>query len=195
MDTLVEDPYHGLFAADFPLREFLKWKDRTSFEEFERGEISEAEFFARYYVPGIPADVAARLPNPRKLKKRMFRSIRPLPGMPELLTDLSNDPKVQIGVASNYGEWYRQVLALRPEIERVAAFLFFSCELGARKPDARYFQIIEQSLSKQQASGESLRLFFVDDRKDNVQAAIACGWNGLQFSSAEQTRDWLKEHL
>ncbi len=188
MDTLVEDPYHRMFDRDFPIALFRRWKDRLSFEEFERGEISEAEFFRRYYLPATPPEVRALLPKPRRLKKEMFRFIRPLPGMVELARALSARPLTSVGIASNYSEWYEHVLALRPELRSLARYLFFSCELGIRKPHPQYYERITAALRSAGAIGSAGQIVLIDDREVNVAAAREAGWVALRFSSAEETR-------
>jgi putative hydrolase of the HAD superfamily len=51
-------------------------------------------------------------------------------------------------------------------------YLFFSCELGAEKPDAAFFEAVEASLG---LTGGSI--LFWDDDVRNVDAAVARGWN------------------
>lgn len=49
--------------------------------------------------------------------------------------------------------------------------MFFSCEMGAQKPDEDFFRLIETRL---QLPGESI--LFWDDRSRNVDGARARGW-------------------
>ena len=195
MDTLVEDPYHRMFSQNFPLADFRRWKDRRSFVEFEQGEISEAEFFRRYYLPEMPETMRSILPKPRSLKKEMFRFIRPIQEVMDLAREISERPGVSVGVASNYSEWYVHVLARRPEIDALCRYLFFSCELGVRKPDSAYYARIEQALTQAGAVRRPEDIWFIDDRPINVAAAQEAGWHAHTFRTIGQLRGELMESL
>ena len=195
MDTLVEDPYHRMFSTGFPLKQFLRWKDRESFVEFERGEISEAEFFRRYYRAETPDDLLAILPNPRKIKKEMFRFIRPIDGVFELARDLCLRPGVAVGIASNYSEWYGHILKLQGGLLDFSSYLFFSCELGARKPDREYYTRIEHALRTRRVISSSHEILFIDDRVANVEGAAAAGWRSFPFTTAPLAREELNAAL
>jgi hypothetical protein len=61
MGTLVRDPFHEHMPAFFGLtfEELLAQKHPTAWLEFERGEISEAAFAAKFFADGRGADGAA----------------------------------------------------------------------------------------------------------------------------------------
>jgi putative hydrolase of the HAD superfamily len=59
--------------------------------------------------------------------------------------------------------------------------MFFSCEIGAQKPDAAYYQHIEKRLQM-----DSQSILFWDDRIQNVSGARACGWNGEVYVNYEK---------
>jgi putative hydrolase of the HAD superfamily len=58
--------------------------------------------------------------------------------------------------------------------------LFFSCELGCRKPDHAYYERITGIL----ALGGSDILFW-DDSPSAVEGARACGWNAEVYTDFE----------
>lgn len=61
--------------------------------------------------------------------------------------------------------------------------LLFSCDFGSAKPDPACFG---QALDRLGApAGE---VIFIDDREDNVGAAIGMGMRGIQFTGPEQAR-------
>ncbi len=69
---------------------------------------------------------------------------------------------------------------------------FYSCRLGAMKPDPSYFQSILKSLLI-----PAERLLFIDDRERNVAAAKSVGMRGVEYElgeGVEALRDILREH-
>ena len=57
---------------------------------------------------------------------------------------------------------------------------FYSCRLGAMKPDAGYFHAILKLLSYPPE-----RLLFIDDREQNVAAAQSVGIHGVEYELGE----------
>ena len=190
MDTLVRDPYHRMLAnlpADMARRDLFRWKDQSAFQAFERGEIDEPEFFRRYYRTDTPEEWRARLPRPEKFKKELLRSVDFITGMDEVLRDVYQDPRTRVGLASNYSRWYHDILRLRPEIEPQTDYLFFSCELGVRKPDGGYYHKIFEGLRRDLPDLMPEHVLFLDDRETNVAGARAAGWQAALFG--EGTND------
>ena len=69
---------------------------------------------------------------------------------------------------------------------------FYSCRLGAMKPDPDYFHSILESLPI-----PAERLLFIDDRERNVFAAKSVGIHGVEYElgeGVEALRDILREH-
>ncbi len=60
--------------------------------------------------------------------------------------------------------------------------LFASFELGVEKPNIKFFGAIEDELGL-----TSTELFFIDDSKNNVEAAISLGWKGICHTSNSST--------
>ena len=62
--------------------------------------------------------------------------------------------------------------------------VFFSCDLGSKKPDLAYFvEIAKRSRSAPETA------LLIDDSPECVEGARAAGWHALQFTSAAQLRD------
>lgn len=61
--------------------------------------------------------------------------------------------------------------------------LVWSYQLGIAKPDAAIYRYVLEKLGTQ--PGETL---FVDDRRENVDAAIQMGFKGIIFSSVDRLR-------
>ena len=69
---------------------------------------------------------------------------------------------------------------------------FYSCRLGAMKPDTGYFHAVLKSLPYAPE-----RLLFIDDRERNVAAAQSVGINGVEYEMSEGVealRDILKDY-
>lgn len=62
--------------------------------------------------------------------------------------------------------------------------LFFSCDLGASKPDSAYYERIEASLGF-----AASQLVLVDDSERNVAAARERGWLAFRFDGLESLED------
>ena len=94
------------------------------------------------------------------------------------LLDLLPEMKVnQICLASNQdalrGKYMRCFFGRHSRIRQ----MFFSFEIGFRKPDPRFYTHIMQSLQV-----EPHEIVFVDDDQRNVSAARNLGINGIQFT-------------
>lgn len=63
----------------------------------------------------------------------------------------------------------------------------FSHLIGVRKPDPQAYEVVIAKLGIESSQG-----VFIDDREVNVEGALAVGLKGIQFSSAKQLRQELK---
>lgn len=86
---------------------------------------------------------------------------------------------VPVHALSNFGD---ETFAMA---EREFPFLeefderFISARMGVMKPDAAIYAAVEDTL------GEAESLLFVDDKQENIDAALARGWRGHLFQGAE----------
>ena len=89
MDTLVREPYPLALDRLFRSREqkefFFASKSRQAAHAFERGELSEGEFFKNFYNPDTPSEGLKKLPKPIKVKKSLFARMNYISGMAEIL--------------------------------------------------------------------------------------------------------------
>lgn len=76
------------------------------------------------------------------------------------------------GVASNQEEWRARHLEHSLGLPQRFDALFFSCRLGARKPEPDFYRAVERRLG---VGGEAI--LFWDDQEANVAAARECGWS------------------
>lgn len=187
MDTLLCEPYFGamerLLADPAGRAAFFEWRERSAFYEFEEGRISEPEYFRRFYKPDTPPEIRAALPRPERVKKEILRNLRYRTGVLELLSELRQRPDLKLGLASNYGAWYHDILRKKSDLE--LDFLFFSCELAVRKPEAGYYAKILEALQSRLPALEPGHVFFADDREENVRAAEAAGWTAAWIQSED----------
>jgi HAD superfamily hydrolase (TIGR01509 family) len=178
MDTIVADPYREALraATGLDLAEIAALRDPGAWPAFETGAIDEEAFVERFFADPAEArtfDVAA------------FHEVRRarctfLPGMDDLLAE--TDGRLERHIASNYPVWITDVvdrLGLDTMVEGVHA----SYELGARKPDAAFY---ERLLARLGHPPETV--LFVDDREVNCEAAEARGLRAHRFTDAADLR-------
>lgn len=179
MDTLVHDPFRNEMPAFFgvTLEGMLATKHPRAWIEFELDERDEASFLRDFFADGRAFDHAA-------FRETVFGAYRLLPGIESLLAEL-HARGVEMHAASNYPRWYQAVEA-RTGLSRFLRWSFVSCELGARKPDTRYFETVLERLGVSAAE-----CVFVDDLERNCVAARALGFDVIRFEGAERLRQAL----
>ena len=82
------------------------------------------------------------------------------------------------------GNWGREEFErARPGLPFLEGFrdVLLSGDCGLLKPDPGIFELAEQRFGLEPAS-----TVFIDDRADNVQAAVDRGWNGIVFEDPRQ---------
>ena len=190
MSTLVEEPYPSTlekFWKNKMSRElFFQLKNREAAHEYERGKISEAEFFQKFYKENHEGML-----KPIKVKKILFQNIRYLVGVKEILLDLQKNKNIKTGVASNYSEWYEIILKELRDIQK-CDYLFFSCEMGLRKPEIEYYKMIQDSLEQREGK---VKIYFIDDREINLKPAISLGWKTHLMKNTYDLKKFLKDFL
>jgi putative hydrolase of the HAD superfamily len=102
-------------------------------------------------------------------------------GTVRLVHDLKSAGQ-RLAVLSNQPREQAEVVAEMP-VARHFDHLLFSCDFKAGKPDSGCFS---QALARLGAPAEEVIL--IDDREDNVRAALAMGMRAIQFTSPDQAR-------
>ena len=176
MSTLVYDPFFVEVPAHFgmTLEGLLKDKHPTAWLEFERNEISEKEFYERFFGDGRAFD------GPR-MKEAMAGSYRYLDGIEELLADL-HAADVPMHALSNYPDWYL-VIEEKLRLSRYLEWSFVSCITGHRKPAQEAYAAATETLGVSPSE-----CIFVDDRGVNCKAAAAFGMHAIKFQGAGALR-------
>lgn len=176
MGTLVRDPFFEDMPAFFglTLKELIAHKHPTAWVEFEHGHIDEAACMAKFFKDARPFDFAA-------FKSHVAQGYAWLPGIEPLLEELAAHG-VEMHTLSNYPAWW-ELIEERLGLSRFVSWTFVSCHTGVRKPDPEAYVGAARALSRPVSS-----CVFVDDRKDNVEAAWAVGMPGLWFHDADTLR-------
>lgn len=176
MDTLVRDPYREALraATGMGVRELFAGRDVSAWPRFERGELTEREYFASY--GDLPIDVETF----HRARRDGYAWI---PGMRRLLEDL--DGLVRRVGASNYPVWVEELATgmLAGHLDRVLA----SCHLRVRKPHPAFYLRLCDRIDHRPED-----VLFVDDREDNVEAAADLGMRAHLFADAGDLRRRLR---
>ncbi len=146
----------------------------------ERGEINNDEFFRTVCLragfegnyeefSGMFADIFSAIEPMVRLQARLRAS-----QIPTFVFSNTN------GIAISH---------IRRTFEFFANFngYVFSYEHGAMKPDERVYQVVETT-----AGSEGEKILFLDDRKENVLAGKARGWQVIHHQSPEETIEEMK---
>lgn len=178
MDTVVRDPYREALeaATGVPVRELFRTRSPESYPRFERGEITEAEYWDVYRDAGLDLDVEVF----HRVRRAGYRWLE---GMAGLLDDLAGVvPRV---AATNYPPWIVELAEgmLAGRFEAIVA----SCHLGARKPEPAFFAGLLATIERPAGA-----VVFVDDREVNVEAAAAYGLRAHQFTEVVDLRRRLR---
>jgi HAD superfamily hydrolase (TIGR01509 family) len=172
MDTLVHDPF-GVEIPEFfgmSLAELRLRKHPSSWVEFERGEIDDAEGLARFFADGRSFDHRAFVAH-------VEGAYRWIDGMEDLVARLFARG-VDMHVLSNYPVWYQWIeRRLRPS--RYIHWSFVSCRTGRRKPAPDAYLGAARSLGR-----GPRQCLFVDDRQQNCDGAEAIGMPSIRFADA-----------
>lgn len=151
------------------------WSSRI--DEFERGEISEAEYWKAFREAGGVAKDDIFLHD-------MFVSMfAPIPESLEIKRRLK--PQYRLGMLSNNCEWERDMNA-RLHLRDGFDFLLMSYEAGARKPEPKIFDLLID-----RAGVRPEEIVFIDDTAAYGQAVAAAGIRFIHFRSPSQLREEL----
>lgn len=177
MDTVVRDPFREALEAGtgLSLEELFRRKDTSAWPAFERGELTEAQYWQHFRDAGIDFD-------PEAFHRARLDGYAWIDGMPELLDELAG--RVRRVVASNYPVWIEALAQdmLAGRFEQVVA----SYHLRVRKPEPDFYRRL---LVRVGATPDGV--VFVDDREVNVVAAREAGLRAHHFVGVQTLRAWL----
>ena len=178
MDTLVVDPFTTAMPAFFGLSfaQLLAAKHPTSWLEFELGLLSEDQFLEAFFCDGRPVDGPG-------LRAAMRDAYCWVPGMEALVGGL-HAAGHELHLFSNYPCWHT-IVEEKTALSRYLSWTAVSCmpHIRARKPAPAAYAAAAAAVGVK--APETAQLVLIDDRQQNVAAAVACGWDGIVFTTAD----------
>jgi putative hydrolase of the HAD superfamily len=164
-------------AADIATR--FAFDDR--YEAHERGEIGPEEYCAHLRgALGVALDDDALLAGWNCL------FVGPVPGMTQLLERLARSYPLYAFSNTNRAHVAHWRPRYRDLLEPFSA-VYYSCEIGARKPDAAAFLAVATRIGVAPA-----RIAFFDDHAGNVEGAHEAGLLAHEVHSADDVREALR---
>jgi len=165
-----EDVEQEMYASGLELR-------------YERGEFSDEEFVAALCQRLAVATVGAPVKT-AEILEAMGRMFTPHTAMEEILASLQQRG-VPMGILSNtcaaHWRW------IQDQQWRVSSGWFrdavLSYEVGCLKPEAEIYRVAASL-----AGVPAAKIFFTDDREENVAAARGAGWHAVLFTDPDQLR-------
>lgn len=172
METVVTEPFLNVMPAFFEMTrdEFLSQKDPKSWIEFEKGNITEQQYFDSFFSDRRKIDGPG-------LKHAMFNAYEWLPGMRHLVEQLVQ-ADYPLFALSNYSNWY-QLIDEKLSLSRYLKWDFVSCHTGYRKPDAQSYLFASSSLLRKPSE-----CLFIDDRPVNVTGAHTVDMQAILFTNS-----------
>ncbi|WP_019960954.1 HAD family hydrolase [Woodsholea maritima] len=110
-----------------------------------------------------------------------------MPGVLELFETLDAAGVPQYALTNMPAEKWPAVMGIYPFTQKLLHTVV-SGEEGLVKPDPKIYELTKKRIASK--PGETL---FVDDRQDNVDAAIRCGFQAVRFVDAETLRKDMQE--
>jgi FMN phosphatase YigB (HAD superfamily) len=176
---------HWSRASRIPVPQLAeRFRPDGSYEAFERGELSAAQYFA-----ALRSALGVSLPD-QELQAgwcSIFTGV--IPGAVELLTSLSAGAPVYLFSntnAAHYEFWGGEY----PELLAPVKQIFCSHELGLRKPSAAAFEKVCSLIGV--APG---RIAFFDDLRENVDGATRAGLRAFHVGTIDSIRDAVSDRL
>ncbi|MDB4944586.1 MAG: HAD-superfamily hydrolase subfamily variant 3 [Labilithrix sp.] len=165
--------------------------DTNAWACMERGEIDEAEFYARFEAE---ARTRGHSFDARALLARLAGRVRPemVAAIASLRTRyvtacLTNNMKLGLGTAMAKTEADAREIA---EVMKLFAFVVESCKIGVRKPEVAFY---ERACAIIGVAPE--HCVFLDDLGMNLKPARALGMRTIKVGSPEQALRDLEEVL
>jgi putative hydrolase of the HAD superfamily len=158
------------------------WKDRNAYDE---GKLTGLEFWRQ-----IVRDEGLKLAEPEIAELNLWDARMWTRGDPTMVAwQLAiKERGLLTAIVSNMGDTVHEHMVR--ELRWLSRFdvLVWSYQLGIAKPDPAIYRYALEKLGTQPA--ETL---FIDDKAENVDAAVALGMKGIVFSDVEKLRADLVE--
>ena len=93
--------------------------------------------------------------------------------------EVSLKDRCAIGILSNLTIFDKERLDKQVNLSNYD-YVFLSFEFGLRKPEMEFYEKIQSMVPFKPED-----ILFIDDRKDNIEAALKMGWNAFQLTGLE----------
>lgn len=163
-------------AFDIDLVDFEK-RHRQFYDIYEKGNASLDDYLKQAIF------WTERSFSLERFKEFMFAESKPYPDMIAFFTQIKREYGLRVAAVSNEG---RELAEYRIKSANLTSFIddfFISCFVGYQKPDSHIYRIaldVTQTAPKQ--------AFYVDDRKELIEAASKMGIKGVIQTSLQETR-------
>ncbi|MCB0386957.1 MAG: HAD-IA family hydrolase [Bdellovibrionales bacterium] len=92
--------------------------------------------------------------------------------------------------ATNQEKYRTEYLRKEMGLGKVFEKIYASCELGAKKPERRFYELVTEDLGVCAAE-----VCFWDDSEENVHAAGEWGWDARVYEGLEIFHEWAEQRL
>ncbi len=180
LDTVVIDPFYTEIPKlfDLPIEEVVKILSSETWIAFETGRIDEATYLRRVFREQARSP---SYPPSQKIKETILSNYHFVPGMEDLLSDLSCR-SAAVWALSNYPLWFN-ILRRELNLDRFFENFVMSFQTGYRKPSSQAYLALCRLSGVDQA-----HCLLIDDRESNVAGARQLGMSAIRFQSVGQTR-------
>lgn len=163
--------------------ELEKTKNFPLFIKLMEGKLSEDEYIKKFLeITKWNISIEDFKNVVRKVLKKK------IPGTIDILKEFKKHYKLVL-LSDNVREWVDYILKVNKDL-KIFDYKFFSYELESIKEDNITFVKV---LDKIKAKPEEI--FFIDDSLENIKSAESIGITGVQFTTAEELEQKLKEKL
>jgi FMN phosphatase YigB (HAD superfamily) len=154
-------------------------------DRFEHGHEDDESFaeIARQSL-GLAKDQALT----RDLMNTLSDMFEPIVEMESVVEEVRQGG-TPLGILSNtcIAHWRWLLESDYPALRGPFNSIILSYEVGAMKPDVAIYDHAQAA-----AGVDPAAILFLDDRIDNIEAALACGWQAYQFTDASSARELLR---
>jgi glucose-1-phosphatase len=155
-----------------------------AYQRHERGEIDAAAYYAT-----LRGALGVSLTDSQLEQGWNAIFVGEVPGVADLLAEIA--PRLPLYAFSNSNATHRSYWQLRYQ-RTLASFrrIFVSCDLGARKPEARAYEQVAAAIGSPPG-----RILLLDDTEENVLGARRVGMQAVRVRSAAEIAEALATRL
>jgi putative hydrolase of the HAD superfamily len=111
----------------------------------------------------------------------------PLGNNLSILEEIANEKHYHIFALNNEFLELNNFRIKKFNLKNYFSSFFSSCYLGTRKPEKKIFEI-----ALKVTQNEPQNCLFIDDREENINTALALGFNTIHYSNEKDLNDLLK---